>query len=99
MFRFQLAGGSCLCLFFSFAWLGGLAAQDLTGHDHHGTRSNENATKAPKLFLGKSPKVIEYQLKRLTNAELLAAERNAEHAKYVPVFAAILVRPGIPAAE
>jgi putative heme-binding domain-containing protein len=45
--------------------------------------------------LDKSPKIVEYQLKRLSNADLLRIETATDHPKYAPVFAAILSRPGM----
>lgn len=65
----------------------------------HGEAQLGGSPKAPKIFLDKSPKVVEYQLKRLTNAELLLVERSADHAKYGPVYSAILVRAGLPSGE
>ena len=50
---------------------------------------------APQVFLDKSPKIVAFQLKRLTNPQLLAVERKTDHAKYKPVFEAILVRDGM----
>lgn len=76
-----------------------LDAQDPAAHAHHGSDRAERTVKAPKLFLDKSPKIVEYQLKRLTNAELLAAERTTDSPKYIPVYAAILTRPGLPSGE
>lgn len=70
-------------------------AQD--AHDHHGATAS--AAKPPKLFLDKSPKVIEYQLKRLKNEELLLAERSPEDAKFIPVYAAIVARAAMPASD
>lgn len=51
--------------------------------------------KAPRIFLNKSARIVEYQLKRLTNAQLLLVERATDDAKYKPVFDAILKRPGM----
>lgn len=50
---------------------------------------------APPVFLDKSPKIVAFQLKRLTNPQLLAVERKTDHPKYKPVYEAILVRDGI----
>ncbi len=72
-------------------------ATDATAHHHDDSASQ--AAKAPKVFLDKSPKIVEYQLKRLSNAELLQVERSTDHVKYLPVFSAILVRPGIAVGE
>ena len=55
--------------------------------------------KIPKVFLDKSPKIVEYQLKRLSNAELLLVERATDSPKYAPVFTAILSRVGIPSGQ
>ncbi len=72
-----------------------LVAQD--EHSHHAPAASK--AKAPKLFLDKSPKVIEYQLKRLSNEELLLAERSTDDVKYSPVYAAIATRVGMPTGE
>ncbi len=69
-----------------------------SGHQHASDKT-ASGIKPPKLFLDKPPKVIEYQLKRLSNAELLLAERSPDDAKYIPVFKAILLRAGVPAGE
>jgi azurin len=52
-------------------------------------------TAAPQVFLDKSPKIVAFQLKRLSNQQLLAVERKTDHPKYKPVYEAILVRGGI----
>jgi azurin len=49
---------------------------------------------APKIFLDK-PKVAAFQLKRLSNAQLLAVERRTDDSKYALVYDAILVRKGM----
>lgn len=49
----------------------------------------------PQVFLDKSPKIVQFQLKRLTNPQLLAVERKTDHPKYKPVYDAILVRRGM----
>lgn len=73
-------------------------AQDDANHAQ-GHSQVGSSTKAPKIFLDKSPKIIEYQLKRLSNAELLLVERKDDHAKFVPVHWAILIRGGLPSGE
>ncbi len=85
-----------------------LQAQEEHGHqaaNAHG-HSNIKQVKAPKLFLDKSHKVIEYQLKRLSNEELLLAERTVDDPKYVrstlpfcrepPCLRAIELLPPVP---
>lgn len=54
-----------------------------------------DAIKRPVVFLDRSPRIVEYQLKRLDNTRLLLVERAATDAKYIPVYDAILRRPGI----
>lgn len=49
----------------------------------------------PQVFLDKNPRIIAYQLKRLSNAQLLSLERKATEAKYKPIFEAILTRKGL----
>lgn len=75
-----------------------LLAQE-SGHAHHGGDSSAAPARAPKVFLDKSPKIVEYQLKRLSNAELLLIERSVDHPKYIPVYAAILSRAAIPSGQ
>lgn len=57
--------------------------------------SGAAAQDAPQVFLDKNPRIVAYQLKRLTNEQLLAIERKTDDAKYRPVFEAILSRKGI----
>ncbi len=66
-------------------------------HNHGGHESAK--VEAPKIFLDKSPKVVEYQLKRLTNEQLLLVERRNDDPKYVPVHSAIAARLGISLAD
>ncbi len=66
-------------------------------HQHH---SDERpAVTAPTVFLDKSPRVVDYQLRRLSNEQLLLIETGTEDPKYLPVFAAILAREGMPMAN
>ncbi|MCA9190176.1 MAG: hypothetical protein KDB03_00385 [Planctomycetales bacterium] len=83
---------SILIALFSLGSTQSLFAQ----HDH----SDETAkVSVPKIYLDKSPKIVEYQLQRLSNDQLLAIERTSEDLKYVPVYSAILMREGMPRAE
>lgn len=61
-------------------------------HEHIG---QEPKIKPPRIFLDKSPRVIAYQLQRLSNEQLLAIETDTGDPKYLPVFAAILSREGM----
>ncbi len=71
----------------------------LTGQEHaehaDSKKSGTSAVEAPKLFLDKSPKVVEYQLKRLSNAQLLGVQVVANDAKFAPVLSAIASRAGM----
>lgn len=49
----------------------------------------------PTVFLDKSPRIVEYQLKRLDNQRLLLVERNVDDRKYIPVYQSILSRVGM----
>lgn len=49
----------------------------------------------PKILLDKSPTIIAYQLKRLSNSQLAALERKPEEAKYKPIYQAVLTRKGL----
>ena len=64
--------------------------------DHHGTHASEDpGIEPPTVFLDKSPRIVEYQLKRLDNQRLLLVERKTDDAKYIPVYEAILARDGM----
>ncbi|QDV23476.1 plastocyanin/azurin family copper-binding protein [Aureliella helgolandensis] len=64
-------------------------------HGHAGTE----AVEVPKVFLDKSPRIVEYQLKRLSNAQLLLIETQTDDGKYAPVYSAILSREGMSPAD
>lgn len=49
----------------------------------------------PHVLLDKSPRVVAYQLKRLSNAQLILVDRNTSDPKYKPVYEAILTRKGM----
>lgn len=53
------------------------------------------AVEKPHVLLDKSPRVVAYQLKRLSNAQLVLVDRNADDPKYKPVYEAILTRKGM----
>jgi len=81
--------------------------QKLTGavadaHAHHAGHQHGKkppdgipAEPPPIVFLDKSPKIVEYQLKRLPASRLLLVERSTKHAKFKPVYAALLLRAGV----
>jgi len=87
VFKVSFVLGAMLC--------GTLCSQE---HSQHAAPSDKRI-EAPKVYLDKSPKVVEYQLKRLSNAQLLKIETAMDHPKYLPVFAAIAVRPGMSAEQ
>ena len=62
----------------------------LAQHEHGGSK-----VKAPRIFLDKSARIVEYQLKRLSNEQLLAVATATDDKKYLPVFNAILTREGM----
>src|SRR5690606_15254019 len=68
-------------------------------HDHaHGAGHGPEASapvEPPKVFLDKSPRIVEYQLQRLTSEQLLLVERSTDDVKYLPVYRAILTREGM----
>ena len=63
------------------------------------SQDDESAMSPPKVFLDRSPRIVAYQLKRLSNDRLLAVQRTTDDAKYLPVFQAILMRDGMPLQE
>ena len=84
-----------------------LAAPAFAQHEHGAGEHNHDAIpgmaggmtaekpKPPKLFLDKSPRIVQYQLGRLSDARLLLAERSTDDPKYAPVYEAILSRAGV----
>src|SRR5688500_5992935 len=57
--------------------------------------SISRADDPPQIFLDKNPRIIAYQLKRLSNPQLLSLERKTSEAKYKPIYEAILARKGV----
>ena len=52
-------------------------------------------SRAAQTVLDKSPKIVAYQLKRLTNKQLVDVETQGRGPKYSPVYKAILTRKGM----
>lgn len=89
---------SRVTLFFAFILgltisLSSAIAQD-HDHDHH-DHGDKPVEPPPRIFLDKSPRIVAYQLNRLTNDRLLMVERKTDDPKYAPVFSAILTRAGM----
>ena len=63
-------------------------------HHNHGEQPEEPVER-PKVYLDKSPRIVAYQLNRLSNQRLLLVERHTTDAKYAPVYSAILTRAGM----
>jgi putative heme-binding domain-containing protein len=82
---FQL---TCLVI----VWVQIATAQE---HEHGDQAANAPRLEPPTVFLDKSPKIVEYQLKRLDNQRLLMVERKTDDKKYIPVYSAILSRVGM----
>ncbi len=57
-------------------------------HNH----SDAAQIEKPVVFLDKSPRLVAYQLGRLSNVQLLMVDRQTTDAKYAPVYEAILER-------
>jgi azurin len=49
----------------------------------------------PQIFLDKSPAIVAYQLKRLSNVQLVSLDRKTTDPKYRPIYEAILTRKGL----
>ncbi|HIF34087.1 MAG TPA: c-type cytochrome [Planctomycetaceae bacterium] len=60
-----------------------------------GATQDDDPVVRPRVFLDKSPRIVWYQLNRLTNQQLLMVERKTGDPKYAPVYTAILIRPGM----
>ena len=99
--RSLLCCGALLCAA-QFGAAPAFARQDHGATDHgamdHGAANPGAAAKPvepPRVFLDKSPRIVEYQLRRLDNARLLLVERDTGDPKYAPVYEAILTRSGV----
>lgn len=76
-----------------------LFAAPLPAQHQHGSEAPA-AVKPPTVYLDKSPRIVEYQLGRLSNDQLLLIETKTDDKKYIPVFTAIVSRVGMsPAAR
>lgn len=49
----------------------------------------------PRILLDQSPRAVEYQISRLTNAELVRVERKPGDPRYRPIYVALLTRKGL----
>ena len=84
----------CGCL----ALVAGMLASLLIAQQHqhqHGAGAQEEKIPPPRIFLDKSLRIVQYQLKRLDNQRLLLVERKTDDPKYAPVYGAILTRAGM----
>lgn len=81
----------------SVLWLLACSAVTSWGQQHgdHAGGSTSSKVEPPTIFLDKSPRIVEYQLKRLDNQRLLLVDRKADDPKYIPVYTAILTRVGM----
>lgn len=57
--------------------------------------SAARAQDAPRILLDQPARIVEYQLNRLTDEQLLAVERRDTDARYRPIYLALLTRPRI----
>lgn len=73
-----------------------VTASSAIGQDHSHHHSDDGMpVERPSVYLDKSLKIVEYQLKRLDNTKLLLVETATDDLKYIPVFKAVLLRPGL----
>ena len=49
----------------------------------------------PRIFLDNEPRVVAYQLQRLSNEQLAEVERDADDPRYRPVYEALIAREGL----
>lgn len=83
-------------LFLAVVFVSPDGCRPVCGQDHeHHHGDEESEVERPRVYLDKSARIVEYQLRRLSNAKLMLVETAHDHPKYVPVFRAILLRPGM----
>ncbi len=63
------------------------------------TVQEDSRTSRPLVYLDRSPRVVAYQLSRLSNERLLAVTRKTDDKKCAAVYEAILIRNGMPVAQ
>ncbi|MGE0757567.1 MAG: PVC-type heme-binding CxxCH protein [Pirellulaceae bacterium] len=73
------------------------AGHDHVAHDHasHQQPGSAAASGRPTVFLGKSPRIVAYQLARLSAPQLVQVERQPDDARYLPVYEAIALHAGV----
>jgi putative heme-binding domain-containing protein len=76
---------------------GGMAMAQDHAAEHHASEPAAGEVTRPRIFFDKAPAIIAYQLKRLSDAELLLVECDTTDAKYLPVYEAILGRSSMAA--
>ena len=64
-------------------------------HADHGHHHGDGPQTKPLIFLDKSRKIVHFQLDRLPASRLLLVDRSTDDKKYMPVYAAISLRPGV----
>ena len=72
-----------------------LPAADPAHHAHAGHDQGQPEGPRPRVFLDKGPAIVEYQLNRLSSGQLLRVDRAPDDPRSQPIYAAILVRPGV----
>jgi azurin len=70
-----------------------LAATFLSGLPARARTGGQQAP--PKVLFDVAPRAVEYQLSRLSNADLVQVDRNESDPKYRPVYYALLTRKGL----
>ncbi|MDA2924971.1 plastocyanin/azurin family copper-binding protein, partial [Acidobacteria bacterium AH-259-L09] len=58
-------------------------------------REQVAAIERPEISFERDPRIVKYQLKRLSNQELVAVERSPDSPKYQPAYEALLTRSGL----
>ena len=65
-----------------------------SGLDENAAKPDTSGTK-PRIFFNNDPRVVAYQLQRLSNDQLVEVERDAGDPKYRPAYEALLMRDGL----
>ena len=64
------------------------------GLDENAAKPDTSGVK-PRIFFDNDPRVVAYQLQRLSNDQLVEVERDAGDPKYRPAYEALLIRDGL----
>ncbi len=71
------------------------AASDRGSSEEGAAQSGTKEAARPRIYLDQHPRIVAYQLGRLSNEQLVLVDRSTSDSKYRPVYDALLTREGL----